>query len=76
MYQAFASEYPVDLFEYVSKRAPYVPDWNWNGTYCEIGHDLLVKAYYVEDLQLDTRVEVAGKFSWTVKPVGPRPELR
>jgi hypothetical protein len=75
LHQAFASEYPSDMFDYVTKKAYYKPEWNWRGTFCAIGHDPIVKAHYVEDLQLDTRNDEAGKFSWTVVPVGPRPTL-
>lgn len=75
MHQAFMSEYPTDMFDYVTKKAPYKPDWNWNHTLCAIGHDPVVKAFYVKDLQLDTTTDQAGTFTWTKIPVGPRPTL-
>jgi hypothetical protein len=76
MLQAFASEYPVDMYGYITKKAPYNPEWNWNQTACEVGHDPVVKAHHVHDLQLDAAAnDGAGEFRWTKRPVGPRPAL-
>ena len=74
MLQAFTSEYPTDMFDQVTKKAPYTPVWNWNRTFCEVGSDPIVKAYRVDDLQLDTDTG-AGEFTWTQRPAGPRPPL-
>ena len=76
IHQAFASEYAVDMMPYVTRTAPYMPQWNWKQTHCSIGHDPEILAYRVHDLELDVSANGgAGKFSWSITPAGPRPKL-
>lgn len=75
LHQAFSSEYPVDMYDFITKVTAPKPEWNWTSTYCEIGDDPIIEARRVEDLQLDTGSDVAGVFAWTARPVPPRPQL-